>query len=62
MLQELGETHQEQNYKQFCDFFEPVWKKMDSFIKEVDEFRSYLDEEKKILEEYIDAGNKPIMR
>ena len=62
VLQELGETHQDQNYENFCNFFEPVWKKMDSFIKEVDEFRNYLNQEKEILVEYIDTGNKPILK
>lgn len=62
VLQELGATHRDQNYSKFCDFFEPIWNKMNFFKNEVDAFRSYLEEEKKLLEEYIETGNKPILK
>ena len=57
----LGQTHQDQNYKFFCDFFVPVWAKVDIFKKEVEEFQKYLEVEKKYLEEYIEAGKKRII-
>lgn len=60
-VDQLGESHQDQNYLKFCDFFEPVWAKMDIFKQEVEEFKNYLDIEKKRLEDYFVAGNKSII-
>ena len=60
-VDQLGESHQDQNYLKFCDFFEPVWAKMDIFKQEVEEFKNYLDIEKKRLEDYFVAGNQSII-
>lgn len=60
-VDQLGESHKDQNYLKFCDFFEPVWDKMDIFKQEVEEFKNYLDIEKKRLEDYFVAGNKSII-
>lgn len=60
-VDQLGESHQDQNYLKFCDFFEPVWEKMDVFKQEVEEFKNYLEIEKKRLEEYFEAGKESII-
>ena len=60
-VDQLGESHKDQNCLKFCDFFEPVWDKMDIFKQEVEEFKNYLDIEKKRLEDYFVAGNKSII-
>ena len=53
----LGNTHQDQNYTKFKGYFEDFWRKEPEFKAEVDNFRSYLEEEKKRTELYIAHGN-----
>lgn len=60
-IDKLGQTHEDQNYEQYCAFFEPVWAKVDIFKKEIEEFQKYLESEKKDIEEYIRIGKKKIM-
>ena len=51
-VQQLGQTHRDQNYKKFYDYFTPKWQTMDKFKKEMEEFRDYLEKHKKIIIEY----------
>ena len=60
-MEELGDTHKDQNYKVFCDFFEPIWNKMELFKKEIEGFIEYLEVEKKRIEEYDDIGGEKII-
>ena len=55
-LAALGQTHKDQNYKTFVDFYIPHWKRIESYTKEIGLFRTFLIEEKKIIEDYINAG------
>lgn len=52
----LGESHRDQNYETFAQYFNLFWSKVDVFKNEVDNFRGYLEEEKKRTEDYINAG------
>lgn len=52
-FQNLGQTHRDQNYVEFQNYFDPFWNKVETFKKEIDEFENYLEIEKKYLEEYI---------
>lgn len=60
-VDKLGESHQDQNYEKYCNFFEPVWAKFIIFKQEIEEFQKYLEVEKREIEDYIKTGNKPIM-
>ena len=53
----LGQSHRDQNYVKFSQYFTAFWSKVDVFKKEVDAFEHYLEVEKKYLEEYIQKGN-----
>ena len=53
----LSETHQDQNFKTFTDFFTPLWNRITPFTEEINNFRQFLVEKKKFLENYISAGN-----
>ena len=52
----LGESHRDQNYAKFAQYFTLFWNKVDVFKKEVDNFESYLEIKKKETEDYIAAG------
>lgn len=58
MVAGIGETHRDQNYKKFADYFVPRWKKMEEFKKEVEEFHHYVVKQKEIIIEYIEAGKR----
>lgn len=54
-VEQLGQTHKDQNYKKFHDYFTPKWQTMDKFKKEVEVFRDYLVTHKGIIVEYEDV-------
>lgn len=54
----VGETHRDQNYKKFKDYFTPRWKKMEDFKREVEDFQDYLVKQKDIIIRYILEGNR----
>lgn len=49
---QLGQTHKDQNYLKFYNYFTPKWQTMDKFKKEVEDFRDYLVVHKGIISEY----------
>lgn len=53
----LGQTHQDQNFETFTEFFTPLWNRIVPFTEEINRFRQFLIDKKTFLEGYINAGN-----
>ena len=56
-LNDVNQTHQDQNFETFTEFFTPLWNRIVPFTEEINHFRQFLIDKKTFLEGYINAGN-----